>query len=90
MVYFQIKNTNFGFIGGSCNGKYWYNLWPFGIFDSYSVYLMVIWYILWLFGIYFPILVWRTKKNLATLPCRDSISWPLAPVSFGCRRRRCH
>jgi hypothetical protein len=34
---------------------------------------MDIWYILWSFGIYFPILVFCTNKNLATL-ARDAIS----------------
>jgi hypothetical protein len=44
-----------------------YILWSFGIF-------LVIWYILWSFAIYFvvicyifPVLVYRTKKNLAIL-----------------------
>jgi hypothetical protein len=30
-------------------------------------YVMAIWYILWFFGIYFPLLVFWTDKNLATL-----------------------
>jgi hypothetical protein len=33
--------------GGSCNGRCWHILWPFGQFTA-------IWYILWLFGIYLP------------------------------------
>jgi hypothetical protein len=28
---------------------------------------MAIWYILWSFGTFFPVLVFCTKKNLATL-----------------------
>jgi hypothetical protein len=31
------------------------------------VYLLAIWYIKWLFGIFFPVLVYCTKKNMATL-----------------------
>jgi hypothetical protein len=31
---------------------------------------MDIWYSLWKFGIFFPVLVFCTKKNLATLPPR--------------------
>jgi hypothetical protein len=50
MVHFKTQNPNFW---EPCNGKYWYSLWPFGIFDSHLVYLyycqlvhfVVIWYI---------------------------------------------
>jgi hypothetical protein len=35
---------------------------------------MAIWYILWSFGIFFPVLVFCTKKNLATLPERKKKS----------------
>jgi hypothetical protein len=31
--------------GGSCNGRCWYILWPFGIFLSNSVYFVAFWYI---------------------------------------------
>jgi hypothetical protein len=30
-------------------------------------YFMTLWSILWSFGIFFPVLVYFTKKNLATL-----------------------
>jgi hypothetical protein len=53
--------------GGPCDGRCWYILWPFGLFDGhlaifygFLVYVMVIWYI-------FPVLVSFSKKNLATL-----------------------
>jgi hypothetical protein len=42
---------------------------------------MVIWYILWLFDIFSPILVFWTKKNLATLVILDNFcatqKWPM-------------
>jgi hypothetical protein len=31
--------------GGPWNGKYWYILWPFGIFNSHLVYFVAVWYI---------------------------------------------
>jgi hypothetical protein len=37
------------------------------LFYCYWKYFMAIWYILWSFGIFFPVLVFCTKKNLATL-----------------------
>jgi hypothetical protein len=46
---------------------------------------MAIWYILWSFGIFFPLLVFWTKKNLATLEvivvCHTFFS-PLPPKPF--------
>jgi hypothetical protein len=45
---------------GSCNGRSWYILQPFGIFYGCLVHLVVIWYI-------FTILVCCNMKNLATL-----------------------
>jgi hypothetical protein len=53
--------------GGSWNGKSWYILEPFGLFYGNWKYFMVVWYILWSLGIFFPVLVFCTKKNLATL-----------------------
>jgi hypothetical protein len=54
--------------GGSCNGKSWYTLRPFGLFlrpleilCGHLAYFVVIWYIFPHFGIFF------SKKNLATL-----------------------
>jgi hypothetical protein len=45
----------------------WYILWSLGTFCGHLVCIyMVIWYILWSFGIYFPVLVFCTKKILAT------------------------
>jgi hypothetical protein len=43
----------------------WYILWPFYVNLVYFV------AILWLFGIYFPVLVYCTEKNLATLRGRN-------------------
>jgi hypothetical protein len=59
MVYFQTKNPNSGKFGHSCNGRFWYILWPFDKFSARLAYFVVIWYI-------FPVLVHCTKKNLAT------------------------
>jgi hypothetical protein len=53
--------------GRSCNGKSWRVLWPFSLFYGHCKCLMAIWYILWSFGLFFPVLVFCTKKNLATL-----------------------
>jgi hypothetical protein len=64
---FKPKILIWVYYGGSCNGRYWYILWPFGIFYSHVVYFVDIWCILWLFGIFCPVLVRCTKKNLATL-----------------------
>jgi hypothetical protein len=46
--------------GGSCNGRCWYSLWQLGPFYGHLVYL-------WQFGIFFPVWVYFTNKNLATL-----------------------
>jgi hypothetical protein len=60
--------------GGSCDGRCWYILWPFGLFDghlsifySFWVYFMVIWY-------FFPVLVSFSEKNLATLDFVTSLN----------------
>jgi hypothetical protein len=52
--------------GGSCNGRCLKMLRPNGLFYGHLVYFVAIWYILWLFDIFFPVLVCRTRKNLAT------------------------
>jgi hypothetical protein len=82
MVNFETKIPNLGNLGGSCNIRCCYILWPFGLFYGHLVYFIAIWYILLPFGIfcchlvypinfslvYFPpILVYCTKKNLSTL-----------------------
>jgi hypothetical protein len=61
------NNTIWVIFVGSCNGRCWYILWPFGLFYGHLVYFVVTWYILWSFGIYFSVLVCCTEKNLATL-----------------------
>jgi hypothetical protein len=48
-------------------GTFWYILRTSGIFWSYLENVMAVWYILWPFGVLFPILVYCTKENLATL-----------------------
>jgi hypothetical protein len=53
--------------GGSCNGRCWYILWPFGQFYGHLVYFRALWYILWPFSKISPFLVCCTTKNLATL-----------------------
>jgi hypothetical protein len=40
--------------GGSWKGKFWYILWPFGLFYGHGKYFMAIWCILWSFGIFSP------------------------------------
>jgi hypothetical protein len=77
MVNFQTKNHNFVNFGLSCNGRCWYILriyglfyiQPFHNFYCHLVYFVVIWDI-------FSVLVYFTKKNLATLILsRDFLSW---------------
>jgi hypothetical protein len=55
--------------GGSCNGRCWCFLGRLVYFTSkwYTYLHIAIWNILWSFGIFFPVLVCRNKKNLATL-----------------------
>jgi hypothetical protein len=54
--------------GGSCYGRCWYSIWPFGLFFGYFVYFVATWSMLWLFGTYmFLVFVCCTKKYLATL-----------------------
>jgi hypothetical protein len=48
-----------------------------GVFYGHLISFTAIWHLLWPFGIFiFPILVYRTKKNLATMVC-DSylVTW---------------
>jgi hypothetical protein len=40
--------------GSTCNGRFWYILWPFGTFSDHVVYFIALWYILWSFGIFRP------------------------------------
>jgi hypothetical protein len=37
MVYFKIKNPNFGKLLGAGNERGWYILWPFGVFYEHLV-----------------------------------------------------
>jgi hypothetical protein len=48
---FKPKIPNWVNFGVSCNGRYWYILWPFGQFSA-------IWYIVWHFGIFYGTLVY--------------------------------
>jgi uncharacterized membrane protein YiaA len=52
---------------GFCNRRCWSILRPFGLFYGYLVYFVTLWYIFSLFGTFFPVLVYCTMKNLATL-----------------------
>jgi hypothetical protein len=45
----------------------WCILWPFGIFCGHLVYFGIFGIFCGHFGIFFPFLVCRIKKNLATL-----------------------
>jgi hypothetical protein len=73
MVCFQTKNPNLG--------KFWrVLLWKILVYFYHSVYFKAIWNILWQFGIFFPVLVFWTKKNLATLlqmPVFPNMSSPI-------------
>jgi hypothetical protein len=53
--------------GGSCDGRCWCILWPFGISHSHLAYLTAFGHILWKFGIFSPVYVSCSKENLATL-----------------------
>jgi hypothetical protein len=68
MVSFQTQNPN---LGKKFRGLRLENantlLWPFEIFYEYLGYFMTVWYIGVILVHLFPVLVSRTKKNLATL-----------------------
>jgi hypothetical protein len=68
--------------GGSCYGKSWYifmTIWsilrPLETFFGLLVYIVV-----YIFGIFSPVLVFSTKKNLATLV--TNIGWARLWVIF--------
>jgi hypothetical protein len=63
MAYFQTQNPNLGKFGKVLQWKMPVFLWTSSLFHGQMVYFMVI---LWSFGIFFPVLVCRTEKNLAT------------------------
>jgi hypothetical protein len=67
MVSFQTQNTNLGKFWMALDWKLLTYLWPFGIFSGHLGNVMTIWHNLCRFGTFFPVLVSRTKKNLATL-----------------------
>jgi hypothetical protein len=71
---------------GSCIRRCWYILWPFGIFCCQLVDLMAICYILCSFDTYFPVLVYCTKPNLATLFMNACIQMyiPVKTLTFDC------
>jgi hypothetical protein len=50
---FQPKIPIWVNFGGSCNGRCWYILWPFGMFYGILLYFTAIWYTLWPFGIFY-------------------------------------
>jgi hypothetical protein len=49
---------------------------------------MAIWYILWSFGIFLFVLVFRTKKNLATLDQEHIFKEPASAPLFGLAARK--
>jgi hypothetical protein len=67
MVCIQTKNPNLGKFWRVFNWKMFIYFMPFGIFYRDLGYFMTIWYSLYSFGTFFPVLVSRTKENLATL-----------------------
>jgi hypothetical protein len=52
---------------GSCYGRYWYIIFPFGQISGYLVYFMALWYILWSFGIFSPF--WYIVERKIWQPC---------------------
>jgi hypothetical protein len=71
MVSFRTKNPNLGKFWRALDGKiliyfrtFWNILWAFGLIYYHLVLFVFIWYI-------FPVLLPCTKKNLATLVCRQ-------------------
>jgi hypothetical protein len=71
MVYFQTENPIFGnFLRTLCRSE------NVDIFYGHLEYFKDIWEIFWPFGTFFPVLVSRTKKNLAILvSSRNHIKW---------------
>jgi hypothetical protein len=68
IVHFQNKNSNLGKFWKDLQLKMLVFLWTFCLLYGQMVYFMDIWYILWSLGTYiFPVLVYCTDKNLATL-----------------------
>jgi hypothetical protein len=63
--------------GGSCNGKSWYVLWPFGVFYCFWIYFRAPGYILWSFGIFslFWFFLYQEKSGN---PARDPFFKKLA------------
>jgi hypothetical protein len=64
--FFQTKNPNFDTFCRLWNGKLGIFYGNFWYFQVHLVYFTSIWYILRYFGIYFPTLVHKIKKDLAT------------------------
>jgi hypothetical protein len=57
MVYFQIKNPNFGNFLGASNKRVCF-------FHDHLVYFPAIWYILWLVGIFCSYLVYFSRFSV--------------------------
>jgi hypothetical protein len=75
MLYFQTKNSNLGKNWGTCsNGRGWYILWPFGLFNG-IIYGQIL-YICCLIGIFFPF--WLVLPGKIWQPCHRRL--------FGCIR----
>jgi hypothetical protein len=64
---FKPKIQIWGNFGGSCNGRCWYILWKLGPFYGLFLYFMDIAIVRGNLVYFFPVLVFCTKKNLATL-----------------------
>jgi hypothetical protein len=65
MLYFQTKNHNLSKFWRIL--QCWHILWTFGLFSDNLINFMAYGIIGGNFGIFFPVLVWCTEKNLATL-----------------------
>jgi hypothetical protein len=54
-------------LGGYCNGRCWYILWPFGQLSGHLAYLMAIWYMLHRFGTFYTF--WYVVPRRIWQPC---------------------
>jgi hypothetical protein len=60
MAYFQTKKLIWVNFGGSCIERFWYILWPFGLFYGHLVYCYAIWYM------YFMV-IWSIFRHFGML-----------------------
>jgi hypothetical protein len=68
---FLLKLPIWVYFGGSWNGKCWYILWPFGIFNSHMACFMAVWYCLCSFGIVLVCLDLEKSGHPALYACKN-------------------